>query len=90
MGIMYTGTESGRPRFPKEAETAKKFYWRTQDIYQEYREGKLSRDEALAKTIAKTNEYGPLIWGSDRSNIDKDYSESSKQLYWHQSEDEDL
>ena len=90
LGIKYIGSESGRPKFPEEADIARKFYRETQDIYQEYRQQNLSRDEALAKTIEKTNEYGPLIWGPDRSNIVEDYSEHPKQLYWKNSKDENL
>jgi hypothetical protein len=89
MGIKYVGTQAGRPRFPKEADTAKRFYWRTQHIYQEYHKGSLSRDEAVAKTIEVTNDYGPLIWGQDRSNLisDQDYLEYPRQLYWNESKE---
>lgn len=87
LGIKFNLPKPGRPTFPEEARIARNFYWALEDVYQEYRKDNLSKDEAEARTVQKTIEYGPSVWGPDRSNISAD---CSVQRYWKNGKDEKL
>jgi hypothetical protein len=84
LGIKTVGNDAGRPNFPKESEAAKTFYWRTQRVFGKFWKGEINRDAAITRTLSLTDEYGPLIWGHDRSNLVSAhvFREYPKELRW--------
>jgi hypothetical protein len=90
LGLKYVGSKYGRPNFPDPGKIVKRFYWQTHgEVYLEFRDGKISRATALSRTTSITNEFGPLIWGANRSSLvaAQKYPEYPKDLYWADSEE---
>lgn len=92
LGLRTVGNKAGRPSFPPESGTVRSFYWGTQQVFGQFRNGNESRDAALSRTLEILNENGPSIWGADRSNLvtAQDFEDYPKDLRWNEPADQDL
>jgi hypothetical protein len=89
LGFKLIGRDAGRPNF-QDSKTAKTFFWKThKEVYQPFKDGRIGLAAARAKTISIVNEFGPQLWGIDRSNLVSAHENNAypKDLHWNENEE---
>lgn len=86
LGLKYVPPAFARPIFACEATTAKLFWDKMFNIFDNYRQTMSDQLEARQNILNLVDQYGPHIWGVDRVNVVSypfgQYPEYHKDLYW--------
>ncbi|QDS68425.1 hypothetical protein FKW77_010792 [Venturia effusa] len=86
LGLKYTPPAVARPSFTAEAQLAKEFWDEMFIVFDNFRRMAIDEPSARRKIYNLVEQYGPRIWGADRSNVVSypyyDYPEYTRDLYW--------